>query len=59
MCGRYSLTSPEEAMRQLFDMQTEVWMQPRYNIAPSQIAPVIRLKDSGTEITLDLSLIHI
>ena len=53
MCGRYSLTSPEEAMRQLFDMQTEVWMQPRYNIAPSQIAPVIRLKDNDTEFTLD------
>ncbi len=47
MCGRYSLTLPEEAMRQLFDLPAAAWMQPRFNIAPSQIAPVLRLDDDG------------
>ncbi|MBL6953846.1 MAG: SOS response-associated peptidase [Alphaproteobacteria bacterium] len=51
MCGRYSLTSPEDAMRLLFDLPagvTGAWAQPRFNIAPSQIAPVVRQgSDSG------------
>jgi putative SOS response-associated peptidase YedK len=50
MCGRYSLTSPEDAMRQLFDLPagvTAAWAQPRFNIAPSQIAPVVRQGRDG------------
>ncbi len=50
MCGRYSLTTPEEAMRQLFDLPAAMlgaWAQPRYNIAPSQIAPVLRRTAKG------------
>ena len=47
MCGRYSLTLPEDAMRQLFDLPAAAWMQPRFNVAPSQIAPVIRCGDGG------------
>ncbi|MDP6343246.1 MAG: SOS response-associated peptidase [Alphaproteobacteria bacterium] len=42
MCGRYSLTSPEEAMRRLFDIQAGDIGPPRYNLAPSQLAPVAR-----------------
>ncbi len=53
MCGRYSLTSPEEAMRHLFGMSAADWMQPRYNITPSQIAPVVRRADKGDGIVLD------
>ncbi|HJM92736.1 MAG: SOS response-associated peptidase [Alphaproteobacteria bacterium] len=51
MCGRYSLTTPEEAMRQLFDLPAAMlgaWTQPRYNIAPSQIAPVVRRAATGS-----------
>lgn len=50
MCGRYSLTSPEDAMRQLFDLPpgaSRAWAQPRFNIAPSQIAPVVRRRADG------------
>ena len=50
MCGRYSLTSPEEAMRQLFDLptaSTAAWVTPRFNIAPSQTAPVLRHTEIG------------
>ncbi|MDA1099295.1 MAG: SOS response-associated peptidase [Proteobacteria bacterium] len=50
MCGRYSLTSPEDAMRLLFDLPagvTGAWAQPRFNIAPSQTAPVVRCGADG------------
>lgn len=48
MCGRYSLTSAPEAMRQLFDLDGPLLnLEPRYNIAPTQDAPVIRARDDG------------
>ena len=48
MCGRYSLTSAPEAMRQLFDLDGPLLnLEPRYNIAPTQDAPVIRARDGG------------
>ncbi len=50
MCGRYSLTSPEEAMHLLFDLPagvTAAWAQPRFNIAPSQVAPIVRRSADG------------
>ena len=48
MCGRYSLTSAPEAMRQLFDLDGPLLnLEPRYNIAPTQDAPVIRANADG------------
>lgn len=48
MCGRYSLTSPEEAMRQLFGYESPpLNIRARYNIAPTQTAPVVRQADDG------------
>ncbi len=47
MCGRYSLTSPLEAMRQTFAIQGLPNLQARYNIAPTQAAPVIRRHPDG------------
>jgi len=47
MCGRYSLTTAPEAMRQLFDIDGPMLnLEPRYNIAPTQQAPVIRIGES-------------
>ena len=43
MCGRYLLISPVEAMRRLFDVGGLMNLPPRYNIAPTQDAPVVRL----------------
>lgn len=48
MCGRYSLTTPVEALRRLFGFEGPVPnLQPRWNIAPTQSAPVIRLGGGG------------
>ena len=47
MCGRYSLTDPEDAMRQLFDLAPLAGAEPRYNMTPSQLAPLLRLDDAG------------
>ncbi|MSO74677.1 MAG: SOS response-associated peptidase [Alphaproteobacteria bacterium] len=49
MCGRYSLTSPPEAMKRLFDLETTPNLPPRYNIAPTQIAPVVRHSQGTTK----------
>jgi len=54
MCGRFSLTSPVEAIRQLFGFQESPNLQARYNIAPTTQITAIRLPSdkaaSGTEL---------
>ena len=42
MCGRYSFTSPLEAVRRLFQVSGGGNLAPRYNIAPTQPAVVAR-----------------
>jgi putative SOS response-associated peptidase YedK len=42
MCGRYSFTSPLEAVRRLFAVSGGGNLAPRYNIAPTQPAVVVR-----------------
>ena len=43
MCGRYSLTTPVEALRRLFDFPEQPNLAPRYNIAPTQQVAAVRL----------------
>ncbi|HEX2163312.1 MAG TPA: SOS response-associated peptidase [Thermoanaerobaculia bacterium] len=43
MCGRYTLTVPAEVVAELFALDEVPELAPRYNIAPTQEAPVIRL----------------
>jgi putative SOS response-associated peptidase YedK len=48
MCGRYSLTTPAEAMRRLFGFAGPLPNLPaRYNIAPTQLVPIVRLDRSS------------
>lgn len=48
MCGRYSLTTVPEAMRRLFAITGPLPNYPaRYNIAPKQSAPIVRLAPTG------------
>ncbi len=42
MCGRFTLTANAESIQRAFGLHdASLWQQPRYNIAPSQMAPVI------------------
>ncbi len=47
MCGRYSFTLPPDAIRELFRVMTGLNLRPRYNIAPTQEAPVIGRDENG------------
>jgi len=42
MCSRYSLTSPPEAVRQMFGFANRPNFPPRYNIAPTQPVGIVR-----------------
>ena len=51
MCGRYSLTKPIKTLKEHFQaIAFELEHGPRYNIAPSQRAPVILAGSQGREI---------
>lgn len=47
MCSRYSLTSPPEAVRAYFDLPDCEPFPPRYNIAPTQPALIVRRSGRG------------
>ncbi len=48
MCGRFTLTSSPEVVADLFDLAEPPQLTPRYNIAPTQESPVVRvLKTEG------------
>jgi putative SOS response-associated peptidase YedK len=48
MCGRYSITTAPEAMRRLFRFENAAPdLQPRYNAAPTDKLPVVRLDRDG------------
>ena len=47
MCGRYMMTAPVEAIRRLFDVAESPNLPPRYNIAPTQDAAVVRRAADG------------
>lgn len=42
MCGRATLATPKEVLRELFKLEQMPLLNPRYNIAPSQDLAVIR-----------------
>ncbi len=42
MCGRYKLTTPAEVLRDIFGFVERPNLPARYNIAPTQEAPVLR-----------------
>lgn len=47
MCGRFAFYSPAEATARLFGAATDAELPPRYNIAPTQDAPVVRVAADG------------
>src|ERR1700759_1874096 len=47
MCGRFVITSPPSAIRQVFGYAEQPNFPPRHNIAPTQPVPVVIL-EKGT-----------
>ncbi len=53
MCGRYSLTTPVDALVELFMVEQRPNLQRRYNIAPTDDVPIVRLdREGGRELQL-------
>lgn len=46
MCGRYALWDDKGELEQLFDLEVKAELTPRYNIAPSENIPVIRINEA-------------
>jgi putative SOS response-associated peptidase YedK len=49
MCARYVITSPADAVRALFGYAEHANFPPRYNVAPTQPIPIVRL-DQGKRV---------
>ena len=52
MCGRYAITTAPEAMRRLFGYLEQPNFPPRYNVAPTQPIPVVRLEEGKKHFVL-------
>ena len=52
MCGRYLMTSAPEAMRRLFRYFEQPNFPPRYNVAPTQPVPIVRMTDGQKHFAL-------
>jgi putative SOS response-associated peptidase YedK len=52
MCGRYAITTAPEAMRRIFKYQEMPDFPARYNVAPSQPIPVVRLWEGERQFAL-------
>jgi len=53
VCGRYTLTTPLDELLAIFDVPGVAFdYRPRYNIAPTQTAPVLARDDEGRRIGL-------
>lgn len=52
MCGRYLIISPPEAIRLLAEYLDQPNFPPRYNVAPTQPIPIVRLDDGKRRFAL-------
>lgn len=52
MCGRYAITSAPEAIRKLFGYEEQPNFPPRYNVAPTQPVPIVRLVEGKRQFAL-------
>jgi putative SOS response-associated peptidase YedK len=57
MCGRYSLSDKDigvvaDALGAHYDDELAAAHKPRYNIAPTQVAPIVTLEDAGRVLSL-------
>lgn len=47
MCGRFTVTVSASVLASVFDLDLPLQFEPRYNVAPTQVVPVIRTGRSG------------
>lgn len=52
MCGRYNITTAPEAIRRMFGYPEQPNFPPRYNVAPTQPIPVVRLVEGERHFAL-------
>jgi putative SOS response-associated peptidase YedK len=52
MCGRYTLSIRRERFEAVYHVQAPLEFAPRFNIAPTQNAPVIRQQDGKFEVSM-------
>ena len=52
MCGRYAITTAPEAIRQLFAYLEQPNFPPRYNVAPTQAVPIVRMAEGKRQLAL-------
>ncbi len=52
MCGRYMIVTVPEAMRRLFGYLEQPNFPPRYNVAPTQPIPIVRLAEGRRQFAL-------
>jgi putative SOS response-associated peptidase YedK len=52
MCGRYCITTAPEAIRALFRYPERPNFPARYNVAPTQPVPIVRMGEGGREFAL-------
>jgi putative SOS response-associated peptidase YedK len=56
MCGRYTLTTDAQALVDIFQIERLLFdpaeLRPRFNIAPSQAVPIVRITETGRELLL-------
>lgn len=51
MCGRYTIVAGQDAVRDAFDLREIPFpWRPRYNVAPTQLAPVVAVGEGGPAI---------
>jgi putative SOS response-associated peptidase YedK len=48
MCGRYTLIASPVQIKDFFGLEEVPEFAPRYNVAPSQEVPIVRLDEKGT-----------
>jgi putative SOS response-associated peptidase YedK len=51
MCGRFTVRTPAETIASLFGVSIPFSISPRYNIAPTQSVPVLRVYGAHRELS--------
>ncbi|HHZ83960.1 MAG TPA: SOS response-associated peptidase [Nitrospirales bacterium] len=54
MCGRYTLTTSSHLIETLFSVESTQELKPRYNIAPTQQIPLVRIAAGGVKELVEL-----